>query len=149
MLIRCFFFKAGQPFLRYLRPIYFFLTCNFVITSKYYYSMIIICKKIQVSFYLSQTSHFSHSLSLSISLSISLSLYIYIYICITLSFSSLSIHLKISIWWYLSQSVYIYRSIYPVSWNCRIHQLHLCRGVKTPPTSDLHMALNNLMVRFQ
>ena len=33
---------------------------------------------------------------------------------------------------------------------CRIHWLHLCRGVRPPPiTSVLDMTLNNLMVRFQ
>ena len=37
-----------------------------------------------------------------------------------------------------------------VSWGCRIHWLHLCRGVRPPPlTSVLDMTLNNLMVRFQ
>ena len=37
----------------------------------------------------------------------------------------------------------------PVSWDCRIHWLHLCRGVRPPLTSVLDMTLNNLMVRFQ
>ena len=38
----------------------------------------------------------------------------------------------------------------PVGWGCRIHWLHLCRGVRPPPqTSVLDMTLNNLMVRFQ
>ena len=37
----------------------------------------------------------------------------------------------------------------PVSWGCRIHWLHLCRGVRPPITSVLDMTLNNLMVRFQ
>ena len=37
----------------------------------------------------------------------------------------------------------------PVSWVCRIHQLHLCRGVRLPPMSVLDMTLNNLIVRFQ
>ena len=37
----------------------------------------------------------------------------------------------------------------PVSWGCRIHWLHLCRGVRPPLTSVMDMALNNLMVRFQ
>ena len=36
----------------------------------------------------------------------------------------------------------------PVGWGCRIHRLHLCRGVRPPPMSVLDMALNNLMVRF-
>ena len=40
--------------------------------------------------------------------------------------------------------------ICPVSWGCRIHWLHLCRGVRPPPiTSVLDMTLNNLMLRFQ
>ena len=37
----------------------------------------------------------------------------------------------------------------PVSWGCRIHWLHLCRGVRPHQTSVLDMTLNNLMVRFQ
>ena len=37
----------------------------------------------------------------------------------------------------------------PVGWGCRIHRLHLCRGVRPPSTSVLDMTLNNLMVRFQ
>ena len=42
------------------------------------------------------------------------------------------------------------QDICPVSWGCRIHWLHLCRGVSPPPlTSVLVMTLNNLMVRFQ
>ena len=40
-------------------------------------------------------------------------------------------------------------SFCPVSWGCRIHRLHLCRGVIPPLTSVLDMTLNNLMVRFQ
>ena len=33
----------------------------------------------------------------------------------------------------------------PVGWGCRIHRLHLCRGVKFPPspTSVLDMTQNN------
>ena len=38
----------------------------------------------------------------------------------------------------------------PVGWGCRIHRLHLCRGVRPPPpTSVLDMTVNHLMVRFQ
>ena len=36
----------------------------------------------------------------------------------------------------------------PVGWDCKIHRLHLCRGV-TPPMSVLDMTLNNLMARLQ
>ena len=37
-----------------------------------------------------------------------------------------------------------------VYWGCRIHRLHLRRGVRPPPpTSVQDMILNNLMVRFQ
>ena len=36
-----------------------------------------------------------------------------------------------------------------VSWGCKIHQLHLCGGVRPSLTSVLDMTLNNLMVRFQ
>ena len=34
----------------------------------------------------------------------------------------------------------------PVEWGCRIHWLHLCRGIGPPPMSVLDMILNNLMV---
>ena len=37
----------------------------------------------------------------------------------------------------------------PVGWGCRIHRLHLCRGVTPQQTSVPDMTLNNLMVRFQ
>ena len=37
----------------------------------------------------------------------------------------------------------------PVGWGCKIHWLHLCRGVRPPLTSVLYMTLNNLIVRFQ
>ena len=36
----------------------------------------------------------------------------------------------------------------PVGRCCRIHWLHICRGVR-PLTSVVHMTLNNLMMRFQ
>ena len=39
--------------------------------------------------------------------------------------------------------------ICPVSWGCRIHWLHLCRGVRPRPNECPDMTLNNLMVRFQ
>ena len=35
----------------------------------------------------------------------------------------------------------------PVCWGCKIHQLHLCRKVRSP-VNVLDMILNNLMVRF-
>ena len=46
-------------------------------------------------------------------------------------------------WWHLP--------VAQCGWGCRIHRLHLCRGVRThpPPTSILDMTLNNLMVRLQ
>ena len=37
----------------------------------------------------------------------------------------------------------------PVSRGCRIHWLHLCRGVRPSLMSVPDMTLNNLMVRFQ
>ena len=51
----------------------------------------------------------------------------------------------------LSQCVRISLSIYfyPVTWGCRIHWLHLGRGVRPLLTSVLDMTLNNLMVWFQ
>ena len=37
----------------------------------------------------------------------------------------------------------------PVAWGCRIHWLHLCKGVKLlPPTVVLDMTINNLIVRL-
>ena len=36
----------------------------------------------------------------------------------------------------------------PVGWGCRIHWLHLCRGVRPLPMSILDMTLNNQMVRL-
>ena len=39
-------------------------------------------------------------------------------------------------------------SLCPVSWGCKIHRLHLCRGVR-PPNKCPDMTLNNLIVRFQ
>ena len=37
----------------------------------------------------------------------------------------------------------------PVSWGCRIYQLHLCREITSPRLSVPDMTLNNLIVRFQ
>ena len=39
-------------------------------------------------------------------------------------------------------------TVCPVGWGCRIHRLHICRGVRPSPMSVLDMTLNNLMVRF-
>ena len=36
----------------------------------------------------------------------------------------------------------------PVSWGCRICQLHLCRGIRLLPMSVLDMTLKHLMVRL-
>ena len=42
-------------------------------------------------------------------------------------------------------SWFILRQGCPVSWGCRIHWLHLCRGVRPPPlTSVLDMTLNKI-----
>ena len=49
----------------------------------------------------------------------------------------------------ISWTLALYELYCPVSLGCRIHWLHLCRGVRPPPTSVLDMTLNNLMVRFQ
>ena len=79
-------------------------------------------------------------------------MYIYIYIYILRSLTA---------WWLLSKemntrtwrNIKKYSSelneryldsilICPVGWGCRIHRLHLCRGVRTPPpTSVLDMTL--------
>ena len=37
----------------------------------------------------------------------------------------------------------------PVSWGCRIHRLHLCRGVRLPPNECPDMTLSNLIMRPQ
>ena len=39
--------------------------------------------------------------------------------------------------------------LWPVDWSCKIHRLHLWRGVRLPQTSILDMTLSNLMARFQ
>ena len=41
-------------------------------------------------------------------------------------------------WWYCS-----------VSWDCRMHRLLLCWGIRPPPMSVQDMTLSNLIVRFQ
>ena len=60
-----------------------------------------------------------------------------------------SISIKVPIRKNLETYLMIHVYICPVSWGCRIHWLHLCRGVSPPLTSVLDMTLNNLMVRFQ
>ena len=47
--------------------------------------------------------------------------------------------------------IYIYIYTGPVGWGCRIHRLHLSRGVRPQHTlmSVLDMTLKNLMVRLQ
>ena len=51
-----------------------------------------------------------------------------LFISLSLSILSLSISL----------SLYIYIYIYsPFGWGCRIHRLHLCRGLRSPSTSVL------------
>ena len=42
-----------------------------------------------------------------------------------------------------------YNFLGPVSWGCRIHRLHFCRGVRPHSNEYPDMTLNNLMVRFQ
>ena len=49
----------------------------------------------------------------------------------------------------LTSTPNILKTICPVGWGCRIHWLHLYRGIRPPPTSVLIMTLNNLMVSFQ
>ena len=51
---------------------------------------------------------------------------------------------------YYTQKLKINLSSCPVGWGCRIHQLHLCRGVRPPSLmSVLDRTLNNLMARLQ
>ena len=49
----------------------------------------------------------------------------------------------------LGETKILWRVPSPVGWGCRIHQLHLYRGVGPPTTSFLDMTLNHLMVSFQ
>ena len=50
---------------------------------------------------------------------------------------------------YLKENCFDINSVYcPVGWDCRIHWLHLCRGVRHPPMSVLDMTVNILMVRI-
>ena len=52
-------------------------------------------------------------------------------------------------WIIWNKIIFTFNSVYcPISWGCRIHRLHLCRGVKKA-RSIQDMALNNLVVRFQ
>ena len=37
----------------------------------------------------------------------------------------------------------------PVGWGCRIHRLHLCRGVRPPLNECPDVTLNSQMVRSQ
>ena len=54
---------------------------------------------------------------------------------------------------YISISTYVFVYVRcPGDWGCRIHRLHLCRGVRLPPPLAYEcpdMTLSNLMVRFQ
>ena len=36
-----------------------------------------------------------------------------------------------------------------VGWGCRIHRLHLYKGVRLPPKTVMDMTLNNLIVVLQ
>ena len=88
----------------------------------------------------------------------------YTWINISKNVSSLSLSLSLSLVWYHlwiekilmleSFNFYLFNFVFyllllcfPVGWGCRIHRLHLSRGVRTPPpTSVLDMTLNNLML---
>ena len=48
----------------------------------------------------------------------------------------------------LFQTILPLTSYCPVGCGCRIHRLHLCRGVWLPTMSVLDMTLNNLMMSF-
>ena len=78
----------------------------------------------------------------------SLKLYIYIY-----NFTKSNLSIYLSKWIVRLCTLTFVQPIsyfnWPVSWGCRIHWLHFCRGVRPPLTSVLDMILNNLMVRLQ
>ena len=76
----------------------------------------------------------------------------YISVCLYVSiFVFVCVYMYVCV--YVCIHIYIYIHIYmycPVSWGCRIHWLHLWRGVRPPPNEcPGYMTLNNLMVRFQ
>ena len=52
-----------------------------------------------------------------------------------------------------NKTIFTSNSVSPAGWGCRIHWLHLCKGVKTltppHPMSVLDMILNHLMATFQ
>ena len=61
--------------------------------------------------------------------------------CLSLVFTPLSLSLSLSVYIYIHTLLYIFSSFLPpiipcpVGWGYRIHQLHLCRGVR-PPRSE-------------
>ena len=69
-------------------------------------------------------------------------IYIYIYISIK-NWGNVIQRILFSFAWF------VIILVYPVSWGCRIHWLHLCRRVRPPPNECPDMTLNNLIVRFQ
>ena len=66
-----------------------------------------------------------------------------------------NIHMKLAVATACKISLFFHVILHNTSfclfgWSCRIHWLHLCRGVRPPrPTSVLDMTLNNLMVRLK
>ena len=81
------------------------------------------------------------SLSLSLSLSLTLSLYIYMCIYIILYGKNLD---DLALVYMNIKSDHL-TMIIPFGWNCRIRQVHLCRGVwPPPPTCVLDMTLKHL-----
>ena len=52
--------------------------------------------------------------------------------------------LKISWLWILYFNSFLYQQNHtsPVSWGCRIHRLHLCRGVRPPPYQHMSWILH-------
>ena len=86
---------------------------------------IFFCVHIYLSSYLSTYVSQSVYIYLSIYLSLFRSIYLSILVPIYLS-----IYLSKSASTYLS--VHIHSSACPLDWDCRIHWLHLCRGVRPP-----------------
>ena len=77
--------------------------------------------------------------SLRVTLDYGRQLYFYLYIYIYIYMLCLN----------SSEVIPLYQAVYStVDWSCKVHQLHLCKGGRSPKMSVLDMILNNLMVRL-
>ena len=77
-----------------------------------------------------------------------LSVYLCVYVCVCVNVK-LGRYLMFALDpTYISLSLSLSLSL--VGWDCRIHRLHLCRGVRPHHLNDCpEMTLSNLMVRLQ